>query len=180
MEMAAKTRIMSVTTIGTYLLLGSLTLGGLGCQQEPAPIVQQPAPDEAAPADPPPPPEQPRPVLTKRWTQEVVDMHKAMMENPKLVEVENKVTGSDPLTTSLEAYIAISSRANVLNFQHQLNILKAVEDRNLTYEEVMDLIKQTKMEFNALPDYQTYAYDDKQGRFTILEDPDAKAEQQNN
>lgn len=180
MEMVAITRNMSVTTIGMSLLLGSLLVSGLGCQQEPAPLVKQPAPEEAeAQADPPPPAEEPRPVLTKRWTQEVVDMQQAMQENPKLVEVENKVTGSDPLTTSLEAYIAISSRANVLNFQHQLNILKAVEDRHLTYQEVMDLIKQTKMEFNALPDYQTYAYDGKQGRFTILEDPDAKAEQKN-
>ncbi|WP_013626385.1 hypothetical protein [Rubinisphaera brasiliensis] len=119
--------------------------------------------------------EEKRPNLVKRKTQEVVDMQKAMAENPKLIEVENKINASDPLTASLQGYIAISSRANVLNFQHQVNIMKAAEDRNPTYQEIMNLIKQSNMEFNALPDYQTYAYDEKEGRFTILEDPEAKA-----
>lgn len=116
-----------------------------------------------------------RPNLLKRKTQEVVDKNKVMAENPALIEVENKVTGNDPLSTALTGYIAASSRVNVLNFQHQINLMKAMnEDKNPTYEEIVDLIKQHNMEFNALPDYQMFAYDETTGGFGILEDPEAK------
>jgi len=170
-------RTVAVRSICSLLLTGLLL--SAGCKdafrsiEEPAkPAGEAKQEAAAAPAEPA---AEKRPNLLKRKTQEVVDMQKAMAENPKLIEVENKVNASDPLTASLQGYIAISSRANVLNFQHQVNIMKAAEDRNPTYQEIMDLIKQSNMEFNALPDYQTYAYDEKEGRFTILEDPDAKA-----
>lgn len=171
-------------SLGAALIAGILPFCSSGCKPNtPAPPRTENVEVPAGQAEPAPEqPAEPRPVLTKRWTQEVVDLQKAQAENPKLVEVENKITGTDPLTTSLQGYIAISSRANVLNFQHQVNLMKAAEDRNPTYDEIMTLIKQTKMEFNALPDYQTYAYDQQAGKFTILEDPDAKAkfEQQAN
>ncbi len=115
-----------------------------------------------------------RPNLMKRKTSEVLDKNKAMAENPNLVEVENKITGKDPLTVSLEAYISASSRINVLNFQHQVDLMRAMNDRPPTYKEIVDLIKKTKMEFNALPDYQKFAYDEKEGKFLILEDPAEK------
>ncbi|TWT64479.1 hypothetical protein Pan54_52430 [Rubinisphaera italica] len=115
-----------------------------------------------------------RPNLLKRKTQEVVDKNKVMAENPALIEVENKVTGNDPLSTALTGYIAASSRVNVLNFQRQIDLMKATEDRNPTYQEIVDVIKQNNMEFNALPDYQMFAYDETTGGFGILEDPDAK------
>ncbi|MBL4884619.1 MAG: hypothetical protein JKY95_08810 [Planctomycetaceae bacterium] len=136
-----------------------------GCKKEADP---KPAGQAAAPA-----PEK-RPNLLKRKTSEVADMNKAMADNPKLIEVENKITGSDPLSVALEGYISASSRINVLNFQHQIDLMKATDDRNPTYEEIVTLIKQTNMEFNALPDYQTFAYDEKEGRFLILEDPEKK------
>ena len=117
-----------------------------------------------------------RPNLLKRKTQEVVHMQKAMEENPKLIEVENKVSGNDPLTTTLTGYIAASSKINVMNMQHQIDLMRAAEDRNPTYDEIMELIKQHNMQFNALPDYQMYAYNEEQGIFTILEDPQAKKE----
>ncbi len=120
-----------------------------------------------------------RPNLLKRKTSEILDKQKAMAENPNLVEVENRITGKDPLTISLEAYISASSRINLLNFQHQIDLMRAMNDnRPPSYEEIMKLIKQTKMEFNALPDYQWYAYDAKEGKFLILEDPEAKKNNQ--
>lgn len=134
---------------------------------KPADQVQaEPAPEKPAPKK--------RPNLLKRKTSEVLDKNKAMAENPNLIEVENKITGKDPLTVSLEAYISASSRINVLNFQHQVNLMKAMNDRNPTYQEIVDLIKQTNMQFNALPDYQKFAYDEKEGKFLVLEDPAEK------
>ena len=119
-----------------------------------------------------------RPSLVKRKTSEVLDKQKAMAENPKLVEVENRITGKDPLTISLQAYLSASSRINLLNFQHQIDLMRAMNDnRPPTYKEILTLLKQTKMEFNALPDYQWYAYDAKEGKFLILEDPEAKKNQ---
>jgi len=154
-----------------------LSLGLIGCAKPvnppTEPQVQQAEPaaePEAAPAP------EPRPNLLKRKTDQVVNKKTAMEENPQLIEVENKVNASDPLTSSLQGYIAISSRAHVLNFQHQVSLMKAAEDRNPTYQEILDLIKHTRMDFNALPDYQTYAYDEQNGLFTILEDPAVKEE----
>ncbi len=158
---------------GWFPVLLCLVLGVLivpGCiekevkKKEPK---QEQAKAEPAPAK--------RPNLIKRKTSEVLDKHKAMAENPNLIEVENKITGKDPLTVSLEAYISASSRINVLNFQHQVDLMRAMNDnRPPSYEEIIKLIKQTKMEFNALPDYQKFAYDEKEGKFLILEDPQEK------
>ncbi len=148
----------------TLLLLLAIVLMS-GCKPNSTVTEKEPA---AAPA-----PEK-RPNLVKRKTQEVVDKNKVMAENPALIEVENKVSGNDPLSTALTGYIAASSRVNVLNFQHQIDLMKATEDRNPTYQEIVDVIKQNNMEFNALPDYQMFAYDEKTGGFGILEDPDAK------
>ncbi len=150
------------------LLLGLLILPG--CNKKD--VKKKEAKQEQAEAKPAP---VKRPNLLKRKTSEVLDKHKAMAENPKLIEVENKITGKDPLTVSLEGYISASSRINVLNFQHQVDLMRAMNDnRPPTYKEIVELIKQTKMEFNALPDYQKFAYDEKEGKFLILEDPEEK------
>lgn len=155
------------------LLLGLSFTGCEGPKRPAAPQAEQAAPAEQ-PAEAPAP--EPKQNLLQRKTDQVVEKRQAMADNPQLVEVENKVNAADPLTASLQGYIAISSRANVLNFQHQVNLMKAAEDRNPTYQEILDLIKQTRMEFNALPVYQTYAYDEQNGVFTILEDPAIKAD----
>ena len=117
-----------------------------------------------------------RPPLIKRKTSKVVNMQKAIAENPKLFPVENKLKYKDPISGPLSAYVSLSSKVNVIAFQHNLNLLRAMKERGekLTYEEVVQSIKETKMEFNALPDNQTYAYDEKTGQFLILEDPDIK------
>jgi hypothetical protein len=129
-------------------------------------------PDNPAPvAQQEPVPEPPRPNLVKRTTNLVVDRTVAMAENPNLVDKVNKVSGSDPLTIALKGYVAISSQANVIAFQHNIDILKASEDRNPTFTEIQEFIKANNVTFNALPDYQWYAYDQETGTFSLLEDP---------
>lgn len=180
----------------SFALLLAFSLGAVGCNKPSGsnsaatgePAIEQTTQSEAGEpsAENPemsgdaaatPAAEQPRqPNLVKRRTSEVLHKQKAMSENPKLVQVENKVNASDPLTSSLQGYISISSRANVLNFQHQLNLMKAMNESGKapTHAEVLQLLQQTQMDFNALPDYQFYAYDEETGTFLILEDTEAK------
>lgn len=115
--------------------------------------------------------EKKRPSLVKRKTSEVLDMKKAMAENPNLIEVKNVIKGKDPISTSLSGYIHLASKINVDTFNYQVRILKATEDRNPTYDEIVQFIKECKVKFNALPDNQKYAYDEREAKFTILEDP---------
>ena len=156
--------------VGCCLLLSVFVIG---CKNEAENKTEQPKQADVEKEKPAPAPVK-RPNLLKRKTKEVADKYQAMADNPKLIEVENKITGKDPLTVSLQGYIAMSSKVNVLNFQHQINLMRAMNDRNPTYKEIVELIKTTRMEFNALPDYQTFAYDEKEGKFLILEDPEEK------
>ena len=104
-----------------------------------------------------------------RTTAKVVDAQKAK-QNPKIVEVENKISGSDPLTVSASAYVAMASRVSTLGFQQALKMYKALNDRNPSYSEFMDMVKQNRVEFAALPPYQMYGYDAQKGGLVILED----------
>ncbi len=105
-----------------------------------------------------------------KTTGKIVDLAEAK-KNPKIVEVENKITGSDPLTVSFNAYVSVTSRATALNFKHQMDILKAAnDDKYPTFKEAEKLMKQLHIELNALPPYQLYAYDAKTGGLVLLED----------
>lgn len=100
----------------------------------------------------------------------IVDLAEAK-RNPKIVEVDNKVTGSDPLTASFSAYVSITSRATAANFKHQMDILKETNDGKYpTFKEAEKLMKQLGIELNALPPYQLYGYDAKTGGLVVLED----------
>ena len=105
-----------------------------------------------------------------RTTNTIVDLAEAK-KNPKIVEVDNKVTGSDPLTVSFNAYVSATSRATVLNFKHQMDILKEINDGKYpTFKEAQKLMKQLNLDLAALPPYQLYGYDAKTGGIVVLED----------
>ena len=105
-----------------------------------------------------------------KTTGKIVDLAEAK-KNPKMVEVDNKITGSDPLTASFSAYVSITSRATALNFKHQMDILKATnDDKYPTFKEAEKLMKQLHIELSALPPYQSYGYDAKTGGIVVLED----------
>jgi len=105
-----------------------------------------------------------------KTTGKIVDLAEAK-KNPKIVEVDNKITGSDPLTVSFNAYVAVTSKATALNFKHQMDILKETNDGKYpTFKEAEKLMKQLHIELNALPPYQLYGYDAKTGGLVLLED----------
>lgn len=120
-----------------------------------------------------PPPQsasaQPDKGIIGKTTAQIVDANKAK-QNPKIVEVENKISVSDPLTTAASAYISITSRASTLGFQQALQHYKALNGKNPTYDEFMQMVKQNRVEFAMLPPYQMYGYDEKTGGIVILED----------
>lgn len=100
----------------------------------------------------------------------IVDLAEAK-KDPKIVEISSKVTGDDPLTASFNAYVSITSQASVLNFKHQMDILKAADDRSQypSYKEAMQLMKQLKIEVASQPPWQLYGYDAKTGGLVLLE-----------
>lgn len=139
------------------------------------PVVNpQPAPnsptDTTATAAAEQSPAKPSGSIIGKTTGKIVDLAEAK-KNPKIVEVDNKITGSDPLTVSFNAYVSVTSRATALNFKHQMDILKAAnDDKYPTFKEAEKLMKQLHIELNALPPYQLYAYDAKTGGLVLLED----------
>ena len=116
------------------------------------------------------PPAKPSGSILGKTTSKIVDLAEAK-KNPKIVEVDNKITGSDPLTASFGAYVSITSRASALSFKHQMDIMKASnDDKYPTFKEAEKLMKQLHIELTALPPYQLYGYDTKTGGIVVLED----------
>lgn len=114
-------------------------------------------------------PAQPTKSIIGRTTSKIVDLAEAK-KDPKIVEVDKKDLGSDPLTVSFNAYVSITSRASVLNFKHQMDILKAAnDDKYPTFKEAEKLMKQLNIQLAELPPYQLYGYDAKSGGIVLLE-----------
>jgi hypothetical protein len=133
----------------------------------------QPAPANRNPA---PAPHQNEGIVGKT-TAKVVDYKKAIAENPNLVVVKNEVRGNDPITVAGSAYIAASSRANAANFQHEIDILRALNDGKYpTFEEYQAHAKRHNIRFSELPAYQMWGYDDQTGQVMILQDQALKAQ----
>lgn len=134
-----------------------------------------PTPVAAAPVGQPAEPAKPSGSIIGKTGGRIVDLVEAK-KNPKVVEVDNKVVGADPLTSSFSAYVSITSRASVLNFKHQMDILKAADDRSQypSFKEAEQMMKQFKIEVAALPPYQMYGYDQKSGGLVLLEDKGEK------
>ncbi len=145
-----------------YYTLGVFSLLLLSACSKPAPSGAPVQNAEAPPAKKVP--------LTKQKTSVIIDKNKAMAENPNLAPKVNKVEGYDPISTSLTGYLAAASQVNVASFQHNIHLVETMEERRLTFAEMQQYIKEYNMQFNALPDYQFYAYDDQTGEFLILED----------
>ena len=137
---------------------------GVAAELEPGENAAENKPAPAAPR---------QPVWPLEWR--LVDKNKALAENPKLVEVENTINASDPFTAAAQSYFTIGSRAHVLAFKHNVDIYKATNDRNPTFTEFEQMIKQANVELKGLKPWQAYAYDDQSGAISILEDPDEKA-----
>ncbi len=110
-----------------------------------------------------------------KTTAKVVDAQRAL-KNPNIVVVENRLQGNDPLTVAASAYVSMASRASTFGFQRALQLFKATNGRNPTYREFVQMMKENRVEFAALPPYQMYGYDAKTGGIVILEDKAKKIE----
>lgn len=101
----------------------------------------------------------------------LVEWPKAKQQMPGLEVVENKVQGGDPISVAASAYVSLSSRAESLNFQHQLNIMKEInEGRPISFKQFQDLARQCRIKFQNQPAYRYYGYDSKTGGLVVLED----------
>lgn len=112
---------------------------------------------------------QPKPGIIGKTTAKVVNA-KVATQDPKVVVVENKISGSDPLTQSASAYISMTSRISTLGFEQALKAHKALNGTNPTYDEFMQMAKENRVEFTMLPPYQMYGYDEDEGKIVVLED----------
>lgn len=145
--------------------------GGRAAPLNPPPVAaQQPAP--AAPAAP----ANDGKGIIGKMTGEVLDVQKALAENPNLKIIENKTQGDDPLSFAASAYIHARSEASMLGFKAWLKQHKIVEERNPTYAEFMQAMKENNVHFTARPLWEHYGYDEKLGALVILEDSALKAE----
>jgi hypothetical protein len=120
-------------------------------------------------------PAQSAPIVNTRTIPDVearlVEWPQAKQQMPGLEVVENKVEGNDPISIAASAYVSLSSRAESLNFQHQLNIMKEInEGRPVSFKEFQDLARQMKIQFKNQPAYRYYCYDTKTGGIVVLED----------
>lgn len=124
-------------------------------------------PQGSVPAQP-----QQQDVIQPRRPADLVDKPAAMAANPDLVEVENHVNASDPFSSAAQSYFSLASRIHVLNLQHQLNLLKNLDENNEypSFEKFRELLVQSGVELNGLKANQVYAYDQSTGSICILED----------
>ena len=100
-----------------------------------------------------------------------VDRKKAVAENPNLVETTNRITASDPLSTAGQGFFAATSQLSVMTIQHNIEIMKVIEDRNPTFEEMDKMLKDNHIELKGLYSYQVYAYDAQTAIICVMEDP---------
>ena len=125
------------------------------------------------PAANPRPQDQPkdREAIFGKTTAEVVDMKKAMAENPDLKPFQRQGLGSDPLSQYANAYIYLSSEIQMQSMKHQLDILKVDNDfKNLSYEQFMKFVKDNNFQFSPLKPWQKYGYNEDTGSMVILQD----------
>lgn len=104
----------------------------------------------------------------------IVDSANAL-KDPNIVVADQKIRGNDPLSQAASAYVTVRSRAKVLNLKHAVDLQKALNGKQPTVEEFVQLLKEHGVEFNPLRPFQMYGYDGKTGAITILENTKEKA-----
>lgn len=106
----------------------------------------------------------------------IVDKQQVLADNPDLVQVENGISAKDPFTAASQSYFNLASRAELLAFQHNIQVYYfANDERYPSYEQFMDLFRTSGVKLRGLKPWQMYAYDSSDGTICILEDPTEKA-----
>ena len=112
--------------------------------------------------------------IVGKSTNQVFDKQQVMAENPNLVVIENKASGSDPVSYAVSTYITVGSKTSTLGFRNALKIFKGQHGRHPTYDELTRMMKQTPPEFAMLPPHRIYAYDAENGTIVVLENKIAR------
>ncbi len=99
----------------------------------------------------------------------VVDMSVAAKQ-PNLRVVENRISGSDPLSVAASAYVTQRGRVAMLNLRNSMKMFKAINGKPPTFKEFEKMMKEHNVELNVLPPKRLYGYDPKTGGIVILED----------
>lgn len=115
-------------------------------------------------------PAEPKQVTFGKTDARLVDYAEAT-QNPKVVEVENKIDASDPLTASYQSYFTIGSRATILAFKQNLNLQKELNGGNWpSFEQFSADVKKMNIELVPILPWQMFAYNQKNGSIVLLED----------
>ncbi|MCA9073438.1 MAG: hypothetical protein KDA93_00290 [Planctomycetaceae bacterium] len=152
-------------------LIGTLALLALvGCQrvkssEEAAPAAEvKPAEgEEKAPAVK-------KPEHFKKRVAELVDKKKAMADNPNLVETKNAITSDNYAIAITQGYFAAASKVQLIQLEHTVRNMQALEDRWPTLEEFQKILTDNNIKLGHLYPYQMYFYDPETGEIGILED----------
>lgn len=92
-------------------------------------------------------------------------------QNPKVIQVENKINASDPLTASYQSYFSIGSRATILAFKQNLNLQKELNGGNWpSFEQFSADVKKMNIELVPILPWQMFAYNQQNGSIVLLED----------
>lgn len=105
---------------------------------------------------------------------QVVDSQKAL-QDPNVSIVEAKIEGSDPLTAAASAYATLRARPLVLKFKHEIDLHKALNGKYPSIDEFIKLMRDNSIEFNPMPPYRMYGYNEKTGGIVVLEKKAEKA-----
>ena len=103
-----------------------------------------------------------------------VDRQTALLDNPRLVEVENEINAVDPLSAVSQGYFKGASDVTVMQIEHQARLSQAMNGRFPTFNEIKSDFDNVGAKFTGLKPWQMYAYDAETGKVTILSDPDAE------
>jgi len=137
------------------------------------PVAQQPPVNPAAPAAPPAAP--PKESIINKTTNTVVN-YNDYRNDPNWKVIENKASGDDPLTFAASAYVSARSRASTFGMEAAIKQIKVVEERNPSYDELLQIMKENRVEFTAVYAWQTYAYDPMNGHLMVIENSQMKAD----
>lgn len=148
---------------------------GAAAPAAPAAGVPAQAPNAVPPANPPAAGGPEKESLIGKNTNKVVN-YNDYRNDPAWIIVENKTAGEDPLTVAASAYVSARSRASLFGMEAALKQFKIVEERVPTYDELLKIMQENRVEFTALYGWQMYAYDPMTGGILILENPQIKTE----
>ena len=168
------TRVVCPGHLVTVLSLVGLALLAAGCGEEPVVTARHPGGGGAPAAVGEPEPIERTPIIGAKTT-EIRNAETELAKGDSQVS-DMKITARDPITISGNAYVSMIGRLSIDQITHAMNLYEATNGRYPeTYDEFMtEIIKANNIALPRLPEYQKYAYDEKEHKLVVLEYPDIK------